>query len=288
MRANRRTAPGADPSLGPMVAVSLVAHAVIFGVFMLAPSDGTARQDERPVAHEVKLVYAEEIGGGAYGVPKRGPKHDGKITAPRPAPPVKVEKSKPSSRRANIERRKEPARAETKTARKPKRPSGPEVPDALKKALEELNKNREGDYTRPGGDPGSGTPGPSGPPGGDACSVYKHRASRLIRRSGSVPEAAGKSTTIRISIGESGEVKDKTIIKSSGVIHADRVALSLVPDKFGAPPAECENIVLVVLVKFHEPPAPKSSSGSGKKKRKKSPPSSSGDDDAIDRALNDL
>ncbi len=280
MKKNRRKAPGYEPSLGPMVAISLAAHVVLFGVFMLIPSSGTANQDERPIAHEVKLVYAEEIGGGAFGTPKRGPKHDGKISKPEPEQPVKVEKPKSSAKKVKVDNKK--------PVSKPEKPGVPEVPDALEKAIEELNKGRKGDYTRPDGDPDSENPGPRGPAGGDICSVYKHRASRLIRRSGSVPEAAGKSTTIRISIGDGGKVKDKAVIKSSGVKHADRVALSLVPDKFGAPPEECGNVALVVLVKFHEPPSPESSSGSGQKKKKKPSSSSSGDDNAIDKALNDL
>jgi len=271
---NKRKKDRLDPSLAPLVVVSLVGHFVFFGVFMLLPSKSTA--DEQPLyqVQEVNLVYADEIGGGVWGEPKRGPMHKGRIKLPPSQRSVNVSPSKPSIK----------VGVPTKTKKKKNRQEGINIPDELREAISNLNKNREGEYTRPDGDPKSTNPGPPGPPGGDICSVYRKRASRLIRRSGSVPEAAGKSTSIAVTIGPGGGVSSKRITRSSGVPHADSVALSLVPGTFGAPPAECGSIGLRVRVRFHGKSTRKGLNESNSRKRRSE--KSSGD--PIQRALDDL
>jgi outer membrane biosynthesis protein TonB len=263
-----------DPPLAPLIAVSLFAHVALIGLFMFLPSRSTA--EEQPVfeVQEVNLVYADEIGGGTWGTPKQGPAHDGKIDMPPPSQPVQI----PSAATVKING--------TVVRRKPdNQPRGPDIPDPLRKAIENLNREREGEYTRPSGDPNSANPGPPGPPGGDICSVYRTRASRLIRRSGSVPEAAGKSTTVVVTIGQGGAVKSKRVTKSSGVPHADSVALSLVPGTFGAPPPECGDVSLTVKVNFHGDSAPSGFNDSRSNKPRSRP--SSGDD-SIQRGLEGL
>jgi len=268
-----------DPPLAPLVVVSLIAHVAFIGLFMFLPSRSTASEQQTFTVQEVNLVYADEIGGGVWGTPKQGPVHDGKINLPPQSQPVQIPTPNTSSVRI-------PDRRNEDLKRRPEnRSGGTDIPDPLRQAIESLNQGREGEYTRPNGNPNSANPGPVGPPGGDICSIYRSRASRLIRRSGSVPEASGKSTTVVVVIGPSGGVKSKRVTKSSGVPHADSVALSLVPGTFGAPPPECGDVSLVIKVNFHGDSTPSGINNSGSGKPRSQP--SSGDD-SIQRGLEGL
>ena len=267
-----------DPPLAPLVMVSLIAHVAFVGLFMFLPSRSTASEQEAFTVQEVNLVYADEIGGGVWGTPKQGPAHDGKINLPTPSQPVQIPETNTSSVRI-------PNRRNEDLKRKPDRSGGADIPDPLRQAIESLNQGREGEYTRPNGDPNSANPGPPGPPGGDICSIYRSRASRLMRRTGSVPEASGKSTTVVVVIGQSGAVKSKRVTKSSGVPHADGVALSLVPGTFGAPPPECGDVSLVIKVNFHGNASPSGINDSRTAKPKSQP---SPGDDSIQRGLEGL
>lgn len=240
-----------DMKLGPMLIVSALFHAAVVAALFFAPTPGSAEDANRPKALTFQLEVADTLGTGVGGTPKKGPEHDGKITLP---PKV------PDSQPAQQPTVKQPDPTLKKPERKPRtesrRPQDP-VSDMLRDAIAQLNEGREGEYTRPDGDPNAQHSGPSGTPGGDTCAIYRGRASRYIRRSGSVPEAAGKSVKIVVTISPSGAVASKRITRSSGVPVADKVAMGLVPSSFAAPPPECGSTTLHVTVKFEGTQAPK-------------------------------
>lgn len=274
----KRVRPGREMTLGPVIVVSAVFHALVFAFFALVPSIGKADYPDQPKAMMFNIEVADRLGTGVGGTPKKGPEHDGRVKLPDPEPeaaPVPVVKAPEPEKK----------RAPTQQPRKKLPTAGELIDQALRQAVEDYNKEREGDFTRPDGDPNSANPGPSGTPGGDSCAVYRSRSARHIRRSGSVPEAAGKSVGIVVVVGPSGGVISKRMTKSSGVPVADSIAMGLVPRSFGAPPPECGNVTIRVTVKFQgtttiEKKMPPRQDRAPKKKTDVPP--------SIDRALQEL
>lgn len=265
-----------DPELGPLIAISVLFHVILLAVSSVVPSLGNANAEDRPKAIMFNLEVADNLGTGVGGVPKKGPANDGKIQLPPPQP-----KAPPTP--APVLSQPDPTLKKKTTARNEPRKPSDGITDTIREAINQLNEGRQGEYTRPEGDPNSQFSGPAGTPGGDVCSIYRSRAGRYLRRSGSVPEAAGKSVKILVTIGSSGGVTSKRITQGSGVPQADKVALGLVPGSFQAPPPECGSVTLHVTVRFE---------GAGTVKMPSRPPKNPANRPAvpneIDRALKEL
>lgn len=276
-----------EPSLTVVIVISAVLHAFLFALFAVIPSIGKAEAPPKPKALMFNLEVADRLGTGVGGTPKKGPAHDGRIELPPPAPQAPPQPT-PVLKQPEATIKKKPGDNVVKP--KPREHSADDlISDALREAVREYNEGREGEFTRPDGDPNSRFPGPGGTPGGDSCAVYRSRQARYIRKSGSVPEAAGKSVSITVAVNSAGVVTSKTITKSSGLPHVDKLALGLVPSKFQVPPPECGNVTIRITVRFQGdsggidnkmPPRPERTS--------EPPPKKPHVPDDIDRALREL
>jgi|GEM_PF-2292228 len=264
-----------DPNLAPLIAVSVLFHIVLIGILQVVPSLGNAKAEERPKAIMFNIEVADNLGTGLGGVPKKGPAHDGKIELP-PEQPTPVAQ-------APVIEPRDPRLKKTAPPRTEQRKPEDHISNPLREAINQLNEGREGENTRPDGDPNSQFTGPGGAPGGDVCAVYRSRAGRYIRHSGSVPEAAGKSVKIVVTIGSSGGVTSKHITQSSGAPQADLMAMGLVPGNFQAPPPECGNVTLHVTVRFEG-----GSSAKMPSRPNRNPESRPAVPKEIDRALKEL
>lgn len=276
-----------EPSLTVVIVISAVIHALLFVLFVVVPSIGKAEPQLKPKAIMFKLEVADRLGSGVGGTPKKGPVNDGRIELPLPAP-QSIPQSAPVLKQPEANTKKK-AGENTVKPKTSEHSTDDLISDALREAIRQYNEGREGEFTRPDGDPDSRFVGPGGTPGGDSCAVYRNRQARYIRKAGSVPEAVGKSVSITVSVNSAGAVTSKTITKSSGLQHVDKLALGLVPSKFQVPPPECGNVTIRVTVRFQGDSGGIDREMPSRPKRTTEPaPKKTHVPDDIDRALREL